>query len=114
MIAIIFEVEPDPAQKDGYLKIAARLREDLETISGFISVERFESITQPGKMLSLSFFETEEAVTQWRNLASHRMAQKAGREGMFTGYRLRVASVMRDYGLHERDQAPSDSLEVHS
>lgn len=113
MIAIIFEVEPAAGHKDAYLAIAAKLRADLEKIDGFISVERFQSITHPGKMLSLSFFRDEAAVREWRNLPSHRAAQEAGRGGLFAGYRLRVAEVLRDYGLAERKEAPGDSLSHH-
>lgn len=113
MIAIIFEVEPAAGQKDHYLDIAASLRRDLESIEGFISVERFQSLTTPGKLLSLSFFRDEEAVKAWRNTLPHRAAQAAGRGGVFAGYRLRVAQVLRDYGLHEREEAPSDSRSRH-
>jgi heme-degrading monooxygenase HmoA len=113
MIAVIFEVEPVAARRDAYLDIAAKLKPELEKIDGFISVERFQSITNPAKMLSLSFFRDEEAVKQWRNLEVHRRAQEAGRGGLFAGYRLRVASVLRDYGLDERAQAPGDSVAVH-
>ena len=113
MIAIIFEVEPAEGHRDAYLDIAARLRPELEKIDGFISVERFQSITNPGKMLSLSFFRDEQAVIAWRNLEAHRHAQAAGRSGIFAGYRLRVAQVLRDYGLAERDEAPGDSRAVH-
>jgi heme-degrading monooxygenase HmoA len=113
MIAIIFEVEPATQHRDAYLDIAAKLKPELEKIDGFISVERFQSITNPAKMLSLSFFRDEEAVKQWRNLEVHRRAQEAGRGGLFAGYRLRVASVLRDYGLDERAQAPGDSVAVH-
>jgi heme-degrading monooxygenase HmoA len=114
MIAIIFEVWPKPNHKQEYLDTAASLRPLLETIDGFISVERFESITEPGKMLSLSFFRDETAVQAWRNLAAHRVAQAKGRAKVFANYRLRVAEVMRDYGMQEREQAPRDSLTVHS
>ncbi|MBK8160301.1 MAG: antibiotic biosynthesis monooxygenase [Rhodospirillaceae bacterium] len=113
MIAIIFEVEPAEGHRDAYLDIAAKLKPELEKIDGFISVERFQSITNPGKMLSLSFFRDEHAVRQWRNLDSHRQAQAAGRNGVFAGYRLRVTQVLRDYGLAERTEAPGDSREVH-
>ncbi len=113
MIAVIFEVEPADRRRDAYLGIAAELKPLLETMDGFISVERFQSITNPGKMLSLSFFRDEDAVKQWRNLESHRRAQAAGRGGVFAGYRLRVAQVLRDYGLTERAEAPGDSREVH-
>ncbi len=113
MIAIIFEVEPANGKQEEYLKIAANLRDHLEKIDGFISVERFQSITNPEKLLSLSFFENEDAVKEWRNLEVHREAQIAGRSGIFKGYRLRVASVMRDYGLNERDAAPIDSQNAH-
>lgn len=109
MIAVIFEVEPDPAHRQEYLDTAAALRAELEAIEGFISVERFESLTRPGKLLSLSFWRDEEAVRQWRNLASHREAQMRGRQGVFRDYRLRVAAVMRDYGLREREEAPADA-----
>lgn len=113
MIAIIFEVEPAEGHRDAYLDIAAKLKPELEKIDGFISVERFQSITNPGKMLSLSFFRDEQAVIAWRNLEAHRRAQAAGRGGIFAGYRLRVAQVLRDYGLTERDEAPGDSRQVH-
>ncbi|MDY0871623.1 antibiotic biosynthesis monooxygenase family protein [Dongia rigui] len=113
MIAIIFEVEPVAEHRDAYLDIAAKLKPELEKIDGFISVERFQSITHPGKMLSLSFFRDEQAVQAWRNLATHRRAQEAGRGGLFANYRLRVASVSRDYGMTERAQAPEDSVSVH-
>lgn len=113
MIAVIFEVEPRPGKKDAYLEIAARLRPQLEKMDGFISVERFESLTQPGKILSLSLWRDEEAVRGWRNLEEHRRAQEAGRESIFSGYRLRVAEVLRDYGMQERAQAPQDSRRAH-
>ena len=113
MIAVIFEVEPAEGRREAYLDIAARIRPRLEEIDGFISVERFESLTQPGKILSLSFFRDEAAVKAWRNTEEHRAAQAAGRGGVFAGYRLRVATVLRDYGLNERDQVPGDSLTVH-
>jgi heme-degrading monooxygenase HmoA len=113
MIAIIFEVWPHPDRRQEYLDIAAELRPLLETIDGFISVERFQSLTEPGKMLSISFFRDEAAVEQWRALAAHRRAQAKGRAKVFTDYRLRVASVMRDYGLRNRDEAPGDSRSAH-
>lgn len=112
MIAIIFEVEPAEGRKAAYLDIAADLKPLLETVDGFISVERFESLTTPGKLLSLSFWRDEEAVRNWRVMAEHRAAQSAGRKGLFAGYRLRVASVLRDYGLAERAEAPEDSLKA--
>jgi heme-degrading monooxygenase HmoA len=113
MIAVIFEVEPDPAHRQAYLDTAAALRAELEAIDGFMSVERFESLARPGRLLSLSFWRDEEAVRRWRNLASHREAQARGRQGVFRDYRLRVAAVLRDYGLRERDEAPADACAVH-
>jgi len=110
MIAIVFEVFPAEGKRQAYLDYAARLRPELEQIDGFVSVERFESLTTPGKMLSLSFWRDEEAVRAWRNQAAHRKAQAAGRGGMFADYRLRVVSVIRDYGPEDRDQAPDDAL----
>lgn len=114
MIAVIFEVTPAPGRRDAYLSIAAELRPLLETIDGFISVERFQSLSDPDRVLSLSFFRDEEAVKAWRNTVEHRQAQKAGRGGVFADYRLRIAHVVRDYGMFERTQAPADSLEAHS
>ncbi len=113
MIAVIFEVWPAPGRKDDYLSIAAALREDLGKIDGFISVERFQSLTDPHKLLSLSFWRDEDAVKRWRNLASHRASQRQGRAGIFADYRLRVADVLRDYGLTDRAAAPADSKAVH-
>ena len=113
MIAVIFEVEPFPEHKDQYLEIAASLAPILKEIEGFISVERFQSLSNEGKILSLSFFENEEAVIAWRQLEEHRRAQTAGRDLLFENYRLRVVQVMRDYGKNERDQAPQDSRDIH-
>jgi heme-degrading monooxygenase HmoA len=113
MIAIIFEVWPQIDRKKEYLDIAAELRPILEKIDGFISIERFESLTEPGKILSLSFFRDETAVQAWRATNEHRLAQAKGRWGIFANYRLRVAGVIRDYGMHERAQAPSDSRSIH-
>jgi heme-degrading monooxygenase HmoA len=109
MIAVMFEVEPDPDHRQEYLDTAAALRAELEAIDGFLSVERFESLARPGRLLSLSFWRDEEAVRRWRKLAAHREAQARGRHGVFRDYRLRVAEVMRDYGLREREQAPPDA-----
>ena len=106
MYAVIFEVEPAPGRRQDYLDIAAQLRPELEKIDGFISVERFQSLTQEGKILSLSFWQDEAAVARWRRHEQHRDAQRAGRGGIFKNYRLRVAAVMRDYGLNERAEAP--------
>lgn len=113
MIAVIFEVEIASGQKDNYLDVAADLKPLLEQVDGFISVERFQSLTNPDKLLSLSFFRDEEAVQNWRNLTAHRTGQERGRAGIFSNYRLRVASVIRDYGMFDRDQAPTDSQERH-
>ncbi|CDX22211.1 Antibiotic biosynthesis monooxygenase [Mesorhizobium sp. ORS 3359] len=113
MIAVIFEVEPAEGKRDAYLGIAAELRPLLESIDGFISVERFQSLTDPKRVLSLSFWRDEEAVKAWRNTEEHRQAQQAGRGGIFAGYRLRIAQVLRDYGLTERAEAPEDSRAVN-
>ena len=114
MIAVIFEVEPAEGRRDAYLGIAGNLRPLLETMDGFISVDRFQSLTDEKRVLSLSFWRDEEAVKAWRNTEEHRQAQKAGRGGVFAGYRLRIAHVVRDYGMDERrEQAPQDSRERH-
>lgn len=109
MIAVIFEVQVAMGRKQQYLDIAASLRPLLEQVEGFISVERFQSLTDNGKILSLSFFRDEKAVADWRNLEKHRAAQSAGRNEVFEDYRLRVAHVIRDYGMNERDEVPKDS-----
>ena len=114
MIAVIFEVWPAEGEMRHYLDLAAALRSDLEQIDGFISVERFESLATPGKLLSLSFFRDEEAVTAWRSRPGHRATQAKGRAGVFADYRLRVAQVLRDYGLTERAEAPADSRTAHA
>ena len=114
MIAVIFEVWPAEGRKDDYLGLAAALRADLAHIDGFISIERFQSLTDPGKLLSLSFWRDEDAVRTWRNNANHRRTQAAGRAGIFADYRLRIASVVRDYGMTERrEQVPADSRDTH-
>lgn len=113
MIAVIFEVEPAEGRREEYLDIAAEMRPLVEEVEGFISVERFQSLTNPGKLLSISFFEDEAALDRWRQLAAHRRAQAKGRGGIFRDYRLRVASVIRDYGMHDRSEAPADSRRVH-
>jgi heme-degrading monooxygenase HmoA len=110
MIAVIFEAEPAEGQYNAYLDIAGRLRPELERIDGFISVERFQSLSDPKRLLSLSFWRDEAAITEWRNLEVHRNAQSAGRTGIFADYRLRVAEVRRDYGLKARTEAPVDSI----
>lgn len=114
MIAVIFEVVPAEGRKGNYLDIAAGMRPMLDDLEGFISVERFQSLTDPRKILSLSFFEGENAITRWRNLSAHREAQMKGRGGVFDGYRLRIARVIRDYGMFDRAQAPADSQKAPS
>ena len=114
MIAVIFEVVPAPGKTEAYLGAAANLKPILEGIDGFICVERFESLTNPGKLLSLSFWRDEAAVLRWRNVEKHRQAQAAGRAGIFSDYRLRVAEVLRDYGMNEREEAPADSKQAHA
>ncbi len=109
MIAVIFEVMPNPGQKDAYFDAAATLRPLLDDNDGFISIERFESLTTPGKILSLSFWRDEASVAKWRQLEEHRGMQAAGRRSIFADYRLRVAHVIRDYGMNEREEAPADS-----
>jgi heme-degrading monooxygenase HmoA len=109
MIAVIFEVDPRPGTALRYFELAAVLKAELESIDGFISVERFESLARPGHYLSLSFWRDEDAVRRWRCHGMHRRAQQEGRNEVLAGYRLRVAAVTRDYGLLEREQAPLDS-----
>jgi heme-degrading monooxygenase HmoA len=113
VIAVIFEVQPAEGRRDAYLGIAAKLRPLLDGIDGFISIERFQSLADPNRILSLSFWRDEDAVKAWRNTEEHRQAQQAGRGGIFDGYRLRIAHVVRDYGLTERDEAPADSRAVN-
>ncbi|CAN5833177.1 antibiotic biosynthesis monooxygenase [soil metagenome] len=112
MMAVIFEVFPADGQKGTYLDIAAELRPMLDEIDGFISIERFQSLTDSSKILSLSFWRDEESIRTWRERIEHRDAQIRGRTGIFDNYRLRIASVVRDYGLHERDEAPQLAPEL--
>jgi heme-degrading monooxygenase HmoA len=114
MIAVIFELWPAEEGTSTYLDLAAALKPELEGVDGFISVERFRSLSDPGKLLSLSFWRDEDAVKAWRNTASHRAAQAAGRGGVFRDYRLRIAAVVRDYGMADRDEAPEDSRLAHA
>lgn len=113
MHVIIFEFWPAEGRYDDYFDHVAALRPELEKIPGFISVERFESLTEPGKLLSLSFWDSEEAIAQWRSLPRHRKAQAAGRAGILADYRLRVGGIVRDYGKTERSEVPPDSAVVH-
>jgi heme-degrading monooxygenase HmoA len=113
MIAVIFEVSPAKGKTQEYLDIAASLKPQLEKIDGFISIERFSSLVEKGKILSLSFWRDEKAIEAWRNVEAHRLAQKKGRGGVLSNYRLRVANVNRDYGMTNREQAPPDSKILH-
>jgi len=113
LIAVIFEVWPKEGKAAEYFELATSLRADLAKVDGFISIERFESVTTKGKFVSLSYWRDEEAVRAWRNLEGHRAAQAKGRKEVFADYRLRVASVIRDYGLGDRGQAPKDSRDRH-
>jgi len=113
MIAVIFELTPAPGRKQEYLDLAAGLAAELKDRDGFISIERFESISNPGRFVSLSFWRDEEAVRKWRNVQKHREAQAKGRGGIFSAYRLRVAQVLRDYSKDSRKEAPEDSVKIH-
>ncbi|MEE9587432.1 MAG: antibiotic biosynthesis monooxygenase [Hyphomicrobiaceae bacterium] len=113
MIAVIFEFWPKAEARQDYMDIAAELRPYLAEIDGFVSIERFESLSEPGKILSLSFWRDEEAIAEWRRLEPHRVAQAKGRARLFSDYRLRVAEIVRDYGKEKRAQAPGDSREAH-
>ena len=113
MIAVIFEVTPHADRRQDYLDIAGDISPLLDGIDGFLSIERFQSLSDPSKVLSLSFWRDEQAVAAWRNLEPHRKAQSSGRASIFADYRLRIAAVVRDYGLFDRDQAPDDSRRLH-
>lgn len=114
MVVVIFEVIPAPGKRQEYLDFAAKLRPDLEKLDGFISIERFQSLSDSSKILSLSFWRDEEAVRRWRNFPGHREAQVRGRSEVFADYRLRVASLIRDYGMKERKETPQDSRAAHA
>lgn len=113
MIAVIFEVIPAAGKMTDYLAIAAKLYPELANIAGFISIERFQSLVQPDKILSLSFWEDEKAILEWRTIEMHRDAQSQGRESVFKDYHLRIATVVRDYGMFDRKEAPADSKTAH-
>lgn len=114
MITVIFEVWPKEDRAHEYFDIAAALRPQIENFDGFISIERFESLTNRGKFVSISYWRDEASVRAWRNVAEHRVAQAQGRAGIFDDYRIRVASVMRDYSMHARDEVPHDSRQAHN
>jgi len=113
MYAVIFEVWPNEEGRQEYLDIAAALKPRLEQMDGFISIERFQSLSEQGKILSLSFWRDDAAIAEWRRVEAHRMAQAKGRKELFADYRLRIAAVIRDYGMNERAEAPADSRERH-
>jgi len=113
MIAVIFEFTPAQGRFPDYMELVGQLKPELDKAEGFVSLERFESITTPGKFVSLQFWRDEESVAKWRNLQKHRAAQKKGRGGIFASYRLRIAGVIRDYGMDARAQAPADSVAAH-
>ena len=113
MMAVMFEVWPAEGHAPEYFDLAAALKPELEAIDGFISVERFQSLSNPGKILSLSFWRDEDAIKAWRTGISHRSAQGKGRAGVFETYRLRIADVVRDYGMADRAEAPADSRAAH-
>ena len=113
MIAVIFEFTPAPGRFPDYMELVGQLKPELDKAEGFVSIERFESITTPGKFVSLQFWRDEESVQRWRNVQLHRQAQAKGRGGIFAGYRLRVAGVLRDYTHDAREQAPRDSVAAH-
>lgn len=114
MIAVIFEAFPAAGKQEDYFDIAVELKTELAKMEGFISIERFQSTNNPGKFLSLSFWKDENSITQWRNSELHRKAQSEGRKAIFNDYRLRIAPVIRDYGMTEREQAPWDSKIFHA
>lgn len=113
MIAVIFEVFLKSEHKSEYLEIADRLRSKLADVKGFISIERFASLQDPNKVLSLSYWENEESLKEWRNILEHRDGQAQGRDHIFNDYRIRVGNIIRDYGMNEREQAPLDSQKIH-
>ncbi len=113
MVAVIFEFTPAPGRFPDYMELVGQLKPELDKAEGFISLERFESITTPGKFVSLQFWRDEACVAKWRNLQKHREAQKQGRSGIFASYRLRIAGVTRDYTMDGRAQAPADSVAAH-
>jgi heme-degrading monooxygenase HmoA len=113
MIAVIFELTAAPGRRQEYLDLAAGLADEVKKFDGFISIERYQSLTEPEKVVSISFWRDEQAVRNWRNVQKHREAQAKGRAGVFSSYRLRVCSVIRDYTLNERGQAPDDSRKAH-
>ena len=113
MIAVIFEFTAADGRLADYKQLAEGLNEEVRRFDGFISIERFQSISDPARFVSLSFWRDEDTVRQWRNVQKHRQAQAKGRRGIFSSYRLRVCSVIRDYGMKERGEAPKDSIAVH-
>jgi heme-degrading monooxygenase HmoA len=110
MVVVIFESWPKPGKKQTYLDMAAALMPLVEKTDGFVSIERFQSVSDEGKLVALSFWRDEAAVTTWRNVMEHRRIQDRSRQSVFDDYRMRVAQVTRDYSKRERSQAPDDSV----
>jgi heme-degrading monooxygenase HmoA len=113
MIAVIFEFTAAEGRFADYKALAEALGDEVRTFDGFVSIERFQSIGDPARFVSLSFWRDEDAVRNWRNVRKHREAQAKGRRGIFSAYRLRVCSVIRDYGMQQRGEAPKDSVALH-
>lgn len=114
MLAVIFELKAKEGTQDTYFELTSQLKPMLKEVDGFISIERFESLAEPGKYLSLSFWRDEKAIEQWRNIEAHRLAQQQGREKIFQYYRLRVAQILRDYDSGQSEQRPADSALRHA
>lgn len=114
MIAVIFDAETTKDTTSEYLDIKAQRRPLLAVIHGFINIKRFQSLTNPDKVLARSCWRDKAAIAAWRTLPQHRAAQGAGSDHVFADNRLRIATVGRDYGECARDQSPADNRSAHS
>lgn len=108
-IVVLFEVKPTKEGMKRYLELAGKLKPFLNGFEGFVSAERFTSISEDGKLLSMNIWESEEALSRWRNVVEHRMSQAEGRDKLFESYKITVCNVIREYGMNNREFAPSDS-----
>ncbi len=108
-IVVLFEVTPTKEGMEKYLELASMLKPMLSGFDGFISAERFQSLNNEGKLLSMNVWENEEAIEKWRNTLSHRMSQLEGKNKLFESYKITVCNTIREYSNTDRKNAPQDS-----
>jgi heme-degrading monooxygenase HmoA len=89
--AVIFTSTRTEEDEEGYQATAARMLELAAQQPGYLGVDLAPGIT-------ISYWESEQAIAAWKANLEHTAARQAGRERWYSGYRLRVAKVEREYG----------------